>query len=60
MTVALLGSIPWPFVVASLTSMVLTLTLVATLRWHGRLSLDGCAGVQKSHRQAVPLSLIHI
>ncbi len=32
MRMALLGSIPWPLVVASLTSMVLTLTLVATLR----------------------------
>ncbi len=54
MRMALLGSIPWPFVVASLTSMVLTLTLVATLRWHGRLSLDECVGVQKCHHQAVP------
>ncbi len=44
----------WAPLLACLLSLAVALALVLTQRWHGHLSLDSHAGIQKFHTEATP------
>ncbi len=43
-----------PAVLATGMALLVNLLLLATLRWHGHLSLDSSTGVQRNHSQTTP------
>lgn len=49
-----LPSLPPSVYVAGLVAFAAAVLLVLTGRWHGRFSMDGLAGVQKSHTRPTP------
>ncbi len=51
---AIVDSVSAPVWIGFLTSFALSVLLVKTTRWHGFLSLDGSAGVQKVHCHPTP------
>lgn len=40
--------------ISALVSLVVSLLLVQTIRWHGRFSMDGLLGIQKMHATPTP------
>ncbi|WP_158268734.1 glycosyltransferase [Limnohabitans sp. Hippo3] len=46
--------IAWPLLVGAVSSLVLSLLVVFTTRWHGAFSLDESHGVQKMHAHPTP------
>lgn len=49
-----LPSLPPAIYIALLASFVVALLLVLTERWHGRFSMDGLLGIQKTHTTPTP------
>ena len=43
-----------PVAAATAVALLVNLLLLATLRWHGHLSLDSSTGVQKNHSETTP------